>query len=93
MEEDRFDPLFLSIAQQCQGIDNLLAVFFSFLRRKTDFYTGAAPDVVEKTIVQAVQKQVGRRRMMRSQRSVSLGPRAHLLCGTILSRAISLRHS
>jgi hypothetical protein len=37
-------------------------VFFSFLRRKTDFYTGAAPDVVEKTIVQAVQKQVGRRR-------------------------------
>lgn len=59
MEEDRFDGLLLSIAQQSQGIDNLLEVFLSFLRRKTDFYVGASPDVVEQTVLRAVRKQVG----------------------------------
>lgn len=54
----RFDPLLLSIAQQCQGIDQLLEVFLSFLRRKTDFYTGASADKVEETVKRAVEKQL-----------------------------------
>lgn len=58
MEEGRFDPLLLNIAQQCQGIDDLLEVFLSFLRRKTDFYTGATADKVEDTVRYAVQKQM-----------------------------------
>jgi len=38
LEDERFDGLLLSFAQQCQGIDGLLDNVFSFLRRKTDFY-------------------------------------------------------
>ncbi|CAN0451682.1 unnamed protein product, partial [Hapterophycus canaliculatus] len=37
-DDDRFDGLYLSLAQQNHGIDNLLQSFFGFLRRKTDFY-------------------------------------------------------
>lgn len=58
-EDGRFDPLLLNIAQQCQGIDGLLEVFLSFLRRKTDFYTGATASKVEETILAAVRKQMG----------------------------------
>ena len=37
-EERQFDPLFLSVAQKCGGIEPLLTEFFSFLHRRTDFY-------------------------------------------------------
>jgi hypothetical protein len=40
-EDERLDGLFLTLAQQCQGIEPLLDGLFSFLRRKTDFYVGA----------------------------------------------------
>jgi hypothetical protein len=39
-EDERFDAMLLSIAQQHQGIDNLLDTFCGFLRRKTDFFSG-----------------------------------------------------
>lgn len=39
LEEERFDGLLLNFAQQCQGIEPVLDTVFSFLRRKTDFYT------------------------------------------------------
>jgi len=69
MEEGRFDPLLLNIAQQCQGIDELLEVFLSFLRRKTDFYTGATADKVEETVRYAVRKQMALvERTMQEQR-------------------------
>jgi hypothetical protein len=45
-EDERFDAMLLSIAQQHQGIDNLLDTFCGFLRRKTDFFSGG--DVREK---------------------------------------------
>lgn len=56
-EDERFDGILLSMAQQSQGIDNLLDTVFSFLRRKTDFYNGASMDVVEETVLKSVRKQ------------------------------------
>jgi len=39
MEDTRFDGLFMSAIQQSQGIDNFFDHLFSFMRRKTDFFT------------------------------------------------------
>jgi len=51
MEEEKFDGIFLSMAQQSQGIEPLLDSMFSFLRRKTDFFVGAPPkQVIDKTL-------------------------------------------
>ena len=47
LEDERFDGLLLGIAQQAQGIEPLLDAVFSFLRRKTDFFSGASPEVSE----------------------------------------------
>lgn len=38
--DDRFDGLYLNIANQAQGIEPLLDTVFSFLRRKSDFFAG-----------------------------------------------------
>lgn len=47
--EERFDGLFLSMAQQMDGgVQQLLDVFFGFLGRKTDFFTGATKDEAKK---------------------------------------------
>jgi hypothetical protein len=53
--DDRFDGMFLSLAQQLQGIDPLLGSFFSFLRRKTDFFTGASPETIEAKVMEVVR--------------------------------------
>lgn len=39
-----------------QGIEPLLDNLFSFLRRKTDFFVGAPPDVIEATVMGVLQK-------------------------------------
>ena len=38
MEDTRFDGLFISAIQQCQGIEKFYDALFSFMRRKTDFF-------------------------------------------------------
>lgn len=54
--EDRFDGMFLAIAQQAQGIEPLLDNLFSFLRRKTDFYSGASNEQIESLVLKVVRK-------------------------------------
>jgi hypothetical protein len=39
-----------------QGIEPLLDNLFSFLRRKTDFFVGATPDVIEETVMAVIKK-------------------------------------
>lgn len=54
--DERFDGMFLAIAQQAQGIEPLLDNLFSFLRRKTDFYTGASSEQVESLVLKVLRK-------------------------------------
>ncbi|KNC55976.1 nuclear movement protein [Thecamonas trahens ATCC 50062] len=53
MDDERFDGLLLGIAQQQQGIDGLLATFFGFLGRKTDFFTGAGAPHARKVVLKS----------------------------------------
>jgi len=39
-DDDRFDGLYLQVAQTTRGIEPLLDTVFSFLRRRTDFFAG-----------------------------------------------------
>jgi hypothetical protein len=54
--DDRFDQLFMTVAQQAQGIEPLLDQLFGFLRRKTDFFT-ASPDKISDMVMGALKKQ------------------------------------
>lgn len=56
-ETDRFDALLMNVAQTQRGIEPLLDTVFSFLRRKTDFFTGASAETIESTVLQSVRKQ------------------------------------
>lgn len=55
-DTDRFDGMFLNIAQQSQGIEPLLDNLFSFLRRKTDFFSGAKPEQIEELVIKVIKK-------------------------------------
>lgn len=50
-DDDRFDGMYMNLAQQNQGIDNLLDSFFGFLRRKTDFFTGVSEAKLEESLL------------------------------------------
>lgn len=61
---EQFDAVLLGLAQRLtqsggQGVHDLLDVFFSFLRRKTDFYTGTGGDHAEEVILKAFRKHHG----------------------------------
>ncbi|GBG28882.1 Nuclear migration protein nudC [Hondaea fermentalgiana] len=61
--EEQFDGMLLGLAQQVShtrgpGIDPLLDVMLGFLRRKTDFFTGAPPEQIKAAMNRAVETQI-----------------------------------
>ncbi|XP_005107140.2 nuclear migration protein nudC [Aplysia californica] len=51
-DPERFDGMLMAMAQQCEGgIQDLLDVFFGFLARKTDFYSGTGAEQGKKMVL------------------------------------------
>ena len=62
-DDDRFDGVLLSLAQNISatkgpGLDPILETFFSFMRRKTDFFSGADQSRIRTKLDEHVQKQL-----------------------------------
>ena len=54
---DKFDGVLLSIAQECEGgVQEMLDIVFSFLARKTDFYTGSTESAAEGLLMDKFRK-------------------------------------
>jgi hypothetical protein len=58
VDDERFDGLYLNVAQTTRGIEPLLDSVFSFLRRKTDFFAGppGSGDQGTEAAIQTVNK-------------------------------------
>jgi hypothetical protein len=58
MNDDRFDGLYLNVANTTRGIDPLMHTFFSFLRRKSDFFTEKGTDVAMEKMNEIMKQHV-----------------------------------
>jgi hypothetical protein len=58
MNDDRFDGLYLNVANTTRGIDPLLHTLFSFLRRKSDFFTEKGTDVAVEKMNEIMKQHV-----------------------------------
>jgi hypothetical protein len=58
MNDERFDGLYLNVASTTRGIDPLLHTLFSFLRRKTDFFTEKGTDVAMEKMNEIMKQHV-----------------------------------
>lgn len=59
--DDRFDGLYMNVANTAKGIEPLLDTMFSFLRRKTDFFNGPEgqnADIAVAKVNEVLQKHV-----------------------------------
>ncbi|XP_061177624.1 nuclear migration protein nudC-like [Saccostrea echinata] len=56
-DSEKFDGMFLAMCQRSEkGIDELLDCLFSFLVRKTDYYTAGAPGQAERILLENFKK-------------------------------------
>mmetsp|Transcript_26469 Transcript_26469/g.88693 ORF Transcript_26469/g.88693 Transcript_26469/m.88693 type:complete len:318 (-) Transcript_26469:184-1137(-) len=57
-DDGKFDGLYMTVAQQAGGIDPLFDSFFGFLRRKTDYFSGAGDlGKAQETMTTAFERQ------------------------------------
>ncbi|CEF66467.1 Nuclear migration protein nudC [Strongyloides ratti] len=63
MVNEKFDGIFLSLAQQMEnGVPELFDVLFNFLSRKTDFFTGSSVENARNIVLKAFEKHAAEAR-------------------------------
>merc|ERR1711950_48876 len=73
-DPERFDGMLLAMAQQCEGgVHEMMDIIFSFLARKTDFYTGSgtkgqAEQVILKSFRKHEKSALGRQAKEKADR-------------------------